>query len=146
MPVLPRQDDGQPASPTSTSAPPADESVDAAASIYGEHNGLTDGQIGAIVGSIVGFSIIVFLLVCCVVNNRRRYYARHHHHHHHSRSSSGTSSMVGDPPVKKPPPVRVRESVRVTERARIPGGPRYPTYRAIPIPNPRKNPKVRHNV
>ena len=146
MPLLPRQDNA-PASATSTSAPPADDSINPKAHIYGGHDGLTSAQIGAIVGSILGFAALVLIVVCCVIVTRRRAAYYYHHHHHHHRSSSASSSMAGiPPPLNKPPPVRVRATMTERERVRIPGGPKYPTYRAIPIPNPRRHPKVRHNT
>ncbi|KAL6866534.1 hypothetical protein ACO1O0_002646 [Amphichorda felina] len=152
MPVLPRQDDDILVAATSTSAPSSDDPIDPMAQIYGVHDGLTSAQIGAIVGSIFGFAALVLIILCCVVIQRRRryyYYShyRHHHHHHHrhEHSSSDSSSTIDGSPPERPPPVRVRATMTERERVRIPGGPRYPTYRAIPIPNPRK-PKVRHNV
>lgn len=169
-PLLPRQTTN--GNPSATAAPPTDTNIDARADIYsgGSHNGLTHGQIGAIIGSIVGFTLFVLLLLCCSINRRREQRQRYRHrYHYHERSSSGSSSSGGSEyrgrPVRKPPAARMRRNVTVVdrdgvwddghggyaggwkrERERIPGGPKWPTYRAIPIPNPRKNPNLRRQL
>ncbi|KAG9259129.1 uncharacterized protein F5Z01DRAFT_642393 [Emericellopsis atlantica] len=138
--------------------------------IRGTSDGLTDRDAAAIAGSVVGSIIAILLMIFCCIKwtryqseirrvNRRRHRSSSAFTSSSSSSSSSTSSEDRERPIRgvpvrpppraaRPPPVRVsqsvRESVRVSER--IPGGPRYPTYKAIPIPNPRNNPKVKHKA
>lgn len=114
-------------------------SVNATANIYGDHNGLTDAQIGIMVGCIVGFTLIVLTLIFCVLN-RKRQHPVHRHRSVKHHSGSYTPSVVE---ISMPPPSQMRDH-EASPREWIPGGPRYPTYKAIPIRNPRKPPAVRH--
>ncbi|KAK7408351.1 hypothetical protein QQX98_009499 [Neonectria punicea] len=108
--------------------------------------GLSDAQIGAIVGSVVGTFVLVVAILCCCCQRRPRPVR---HNSRRSYASYSSSYMEGFPepapppkgywrrtpqpsPVQWPPPV----AERVPER--VPGGPKFPTYRANPIPNPRK--------
>lgn len=162
MPVLPRQD-ADPPYTSPTTAPEAEHSLNPDAGIYGDHDGLTNAQVGGIVGAVIGFTaLILFLIFCCL--SRRRYYYRNHQkrrrgggsYYSDSRSSTYTPSMVDVPPTAIPPKARVRrtvagdvrgwETAEERPRERIPGGPRYPTYRALPIRNPRKVPQPRRHV
>ncbi|VUC22000.1 unnamed protein product [Clonostachys rosea] len=107
------------------------------------HDGLTSGEIGAIIGAIIGFTVIVLFIICCCINRSRR-------RHHHRRSDDDEIVRVvklprHPPPLQHPLMAKVRWSQRDftnVEGGLIPGGPKYPTYRALPIPNPRNNPKV----
>ncbi|KEY72476.1 hypothetical protein S7711_05151 [Stachybotrys chartarum IBT 7711] len=120
--------------------PPSDESSSDSASAGGGGggDGLNSLELGAILGSVFGVVVIVLLWYCCCytpVTPRTSYEYRMHEYDSYRKS---TGHVVDDAPTRpsaprRPPPVAER----------IPGGPRYPTYRAIPIPNPR-NPRVRH--
>jgi hypothetical protein len=124
--------------------------------------GLTDAQIGAIAGSIVGVFILVFVVLCCCCQ-RRPPPARHGDRRSYASYTSSTY-IVDDAPEQPPPPPprwywprtprtpRAPSVVRPSPvqsqwpppvAERIPGGPKFPTYRAIPIPNPRR-PNVVH--
>lgn len=165
-PLVPRQTLAS--NPSATAAPPTDTNINSRADIYGSHNGLTNAQIGAVIGSIIGFTLLVLIIIFCAISRRRAQRRRYRHRYHYDRSSSGSSSSGGGSeyrgrPVRKPPVARVRRNVTVVdrdgweggyathaggvrERERIPGGPKWPTYRAIPIPNPRKNPNLRRQL
>lgn len=174
-PLVPRQTTSPDQDPSATAAPPTDyTSVDSRADIYGggHHNGLTNAHIGAIIGSIIGFTLIVLILIFCAVNRRKEQRRRYRHRYHHERSSSDSSTSGGSSysfyrgrgGVRKPPSAKTRRSAaaavdgervwhegyagggKMGERERIPGGPKWPTYRAIPIPNPRRNPNLRRHV
>lgn len=160
--------------PSATAAPPTDSNINSRADIYGSHNGLSNAQIGAIIGSVIGFTVLVLLAIFCVMNRRRaerrrrrrerRYYEGNWTESSGSSSSGGKASLREEG-VRKPPVARVRRNVTVVdrdqqgwdgyardgrmreqERERIPGGPKWPTYRAIPIPNPRRNPNLRRQM
>ena len=61
---------------------------------------------------------------------------KHHSHHSHSHRHQ---------PGKKK--VRIVEKTPRGPRERIPGGEKFPAYRAIPVPNPREpHPKLRYQV
>jgi len=143
--------------PAETEAPPANDFADSAeANIYGDHNGLTNAQIGALVGAIIGAIILILLLIwCCLAQRarqRRRMYRRSiRRHTASSGEASYTSSFIDVPPSPRKPSATRKKHGRAPPppppplpKERIPGGPKYPTYRAIPIPNPRRNPSVRH--
>ncbi|CAH0052529.1 unnamed protein product [Clonostachys solani] len=108
------------------------------------HDGLTSAEIGAMVGAIIGFTVIVlFTIFCCINRSRVR--------RHRRRSDDDEIIRVEklprhpNPPLQHPLMAKVRWSQRDfnnVEGGLIPGGPKYPTYRALPIPNPRNNPKV----
>ncbi|KAI9166464.1 hypothetical protein HJFPF1_02566 [Paramyrothecium foliicola] len=95
----------------------------------GGGGGISSAQLGAILGGVVAF-VVILLVACFCCGGRRR----------QVRSYSRGSSEASYPNVEPPQP-RVRRPPPVVER--VPGGPKFPTYRAIPIPNPR-NPRVRH--
>ncbi|PTB66155.1 hypothetical protein BBK36DRAFT_1141025 [Trichoderma citrinoviride] len=149
------------------------------------HSGLSGGQIGAILGSVVGIVVLLLIIGFCYVGRRRmpityddekesRYKYRKQTHNNNGwgnsqkkkakgkssrttrsvyeydyteeeaayyaaapakskRKSSSSSKKNNGATVQEPAPAVVAE--------RIPGGPRYPTYRAIPISNPR-NPQI----
>jgi hypothetical protein len=107
------------------------------ADIYGHDNGgLSSAELGAIIGSVAAFVLLLIIGFFCFANSRRRRVAVY------DDSSYGSGSFVevsrtrtGPRLPRRPPPVAER----------IPGGPKYPTYRALPIKNPR-NPRVRHVV
>ncbi|ESU12650.1 hypothetical protein FGSG_06546 [Fusarium graminearum PH-1] len=96
-------------------------------------DGLSGAEIGAIVGAVVGFFILSFV----VVKIRRSY-----------RSYSGSEDdwsvvmphegWTRPVPVAIPRPVPVQYPPPAAQREQVPGGPKFPTYRAIPIPNPRR--------
>lgn len=141
----------------SDDAPPAHD-FDTSTDILGDHNGLTDAQIGAMVGAILGFIIIgLTFIFCCLRYRRNRRLWRIYQQQQRRNSKrytvttdySYTSSVTDVPPSpKKPAPVKTKRRSAdyppPPPKERIPGGPKFPTYRAIPIPNPRENPSVRH--
>lgn len=108
----------------------------------GDHGGLTKAQLGAIIGSSVALVIILLLAWAYVIRARsqassttsRRFRRGDDSSDSYDSSRSSSRSPGPGPRLRPPPPMRVREN--------IPGGPRYPTYRANPIPNPRRNPPV----
>ncbi|KAH7170089.1 hypothetical protein EDB81DRAFT_774416 [Dactylonectria macrodidyma] len=144
--------------------------------------GLTNAQVGAIVGSLVGFFVLVMIIICCC---RRRPPPPPPRRHGDRRSygSYSSSYFTDDTPEPWPPKGQYRRTPKpatprmmppqqmppqfmppqfippMTPRStrshrsfvqrpppvveRIPGGPKFPTYRAIPIPNPRR-PTVPH--
>ncbi|CAG9992790.1 unnamed protein product [Clonostachys byssicola] len=103
------------------------------------HDGLTSGEIGAMVGAIIGFTIIVLFTIFCCINRSR---VRRHRH----RSDDDEIIRVEKLPRRPNPtlqhPLMAKRDFSNVEGGLIPGGPKYPTYRALPIPNPRNNPKV----
>lgn len=112
-----------------------DEGTSPEADIYGNDNGLSSAELGAILGSVAVVILIVIVGLFCFANARRR----------RTRVVRYGSSYTSDSDVTISPPPRPRMPRRpppVVER--IPGGPRYPTYRALPIRNPRNPPPVRH--
>lgn len=140
-------------------------------------DGLTNTQVGIIVGTIVGVFIFVAIVFYCCFQQRQRNRAmmtKNYRNSYSSYASHDTAYVVEvQPPPRTPPPPqtwnRRRSSRPRSERysftataaysrpppdpfsapptypppavERIPGGPKNPTYRALPIPNPRK-PKV----
>ncbi|VTT61097.1 unnamed protein product [Fusarium fujikuroi] len=113
------------------SAPATDRPV-----VTSQHSGdgLSSAQIGAIIGCIVG----VFVLAFIVPKKRRSYRSSY------ADSSDGWSERMPNENWVRPVPIPVARPVPVqfpspvVQREQIPGGPKYPTYRAIPIPNPRR--------
>lgn len=149
---------------------------------------LTNAQIGAIVGSVVGVFVLALVVICCCCQRqpppgRRR--GGGGGSNRHSRASYTSSTFIVDdaaweqqqryhpqpqpqpqqqptswfqwpraPRTPKTPASVARPSstyrgegewpppIAVAER--IPGGPKFPTYRALPIPNPRRQPNVVH--
>lgn len=114
------------------------------ADIYGgsgNESGLTTVQLGAIIGSSIAFILILILTWCCILQARRRLEAGEPAGSVYSLTdSTRTSSSSSDEPEPQPRP-RPPPPVRMSRN--IPGGPKYPTYRAIPVRNPRTNPSVR---
>ncbi|KAF7560428.1 hypothetical protein G7046_g3716 [Stylonectria norvegica] len=128
------------------------------ASHHDNSSSLTNAQIGAIAGSITGVFLLVVMLFCCCrrpipppkrSSNRSSYsssyivddspepWPQQPFHRpapvYQNSATYRSPSVVPRTPVQRPPPVPEL----------IPGGPKYPTYRANPIPNPR-NPTVPH--
>ncbi|KAF4968398.1 hypothetical protein FSARC_4195 [Fusarium sarcochroum] len=109
-------------------------------------DGLSSAQIGAIVGSVVGVFILAFLVVCCCCRRPRRPVKRHRSSRSSYSGSDGDGWSDAWPdenwtrpvplPTGRPTPVQFPRPV--AQREQIPGGPKFPTYRAIPIPNPRR--------
>ncbi|KAI5465420.1 hypothetical protein BGZ63DRAFT_399891 [Mariannaea sp. PMI_226] len=134
----------------------------------GSQGGLSDAQVGAIAGSVVGVFILGFIIFCCCWQGRRPPPARHGYRRSHAGYSGSyiVDDAYGRPSSKehwprspstswpRPPsthrprtpssyrrsPLQRPSSVPWPAPAaeRIPGGPKFPTYRAIPIPNPRR--------
>ena len=97
----------------------------------GDSGGISSGELGAILGGVAAFVLISIIVCLCCTRSRRNVRV-------YDYSSYATSSIAVDvhtTRVRRPPPVAER----------IPGGPKFPTYRAIPIPNPR-NPTVRYTT
>ncbi|KAH0528154.1 hypothetical protein TsFJ059_003052 [Trichoderma semiorbis] len=127
------------------------------------HHGLSGGQIGAILGSVVGVVVLLLIVGFCYVGRRRMPITYEEEtketkktKRKRRRSSSRTTRGIYQyteediyyiPTRKKSSSRRASVKVEVQEPAaavvteRIPGGPKFPTYRAIPISNPR-NPQV----
>jgi hypothetical protein len=104
--------------------------------------------------------ILAFVVVCCCCRRpRKQVKRRRSDRSSYASSSDGWSGVLpnenwtrpvpvpvqvgrGPTPVQYPSPVaqrgRMREPMREQVREQIPGGPKFPTYRAIPIPNPRR--------
>lgn len=113
--------------------------VDPDADIYGgsgDGSGLTNVQLGAIIGSSIAFVAILIITWCCILQARRRLEAGDVSGSDYSLydSSRSSSPRSHGPPRPRPPP---------RARVNIPGGPKYPTYRAMPVRNPRANPSLR---
>ncbi|PHH89724.1 hypothetical protein CDD83_5421 [Cordyceps sp. RAO-2017] len=102
--------------------------------IYGTQQGLSSEQLGAILGSIAGAVVIIIVAGICLANRRR---GRAAVDSDDVTSSYGTPSIVDS----LPPPRRPRYPPRTAEL--IPGGAPYPTYRAVPIQNPRRTPGLK---
>ncbi|KAL7902966.1 hypothetical protein HDV63DRAFT_362736 [Trichoderma sp. SZMC 28014] len=126
------------------------------------HNGLSGAQIGAILGSVVGVVVLALIIGFCYIGKKKATVAyeeeekvkkRKRRNSHSTRSSihgvyqyaeedvyyytaprKKSSTKKASVPVQTPAPAVVSE--------RIPGGPKFPSYRAIPISNPR-NPQIR---
>jgi hypothetical protein len=126
---------------------PSPEPVEHEPQTHSEHTGLTNAEIGAIVGAIIGFVIIVLGLIYCFADYKRDLpdpvYYKQTYSYGDSQSSNGyrTPSVYDDARVKKPRKAKVHRHHNA-EPEYIPGGPKYPAYRAIPIPNPRNNPPI----
>ncbi|KAL7943353.1 hypothetical protein V8C42DRAFT_105091 [Trichoderma barbatum] len=121
------------------------------------HHGLSGGQIGAILGSVVGVVVLLLIVGFCYVGRRRMPITYEDEKKKTKKKRSGSSSRTRDiyeyteeavyyvPSRKKSSSrrvsVTVQEPAPVVVAERIPGGPKFPTYRAIPISNPR-NPQV----
>lgn len=151
-----------PTPPTITSSTSVAATTTAAPPPPAHHRkGLSQGQLGAILGSVTAFLLIIVVAGFCYASmqrmpityeedekcdttaastttnsyvshetrkkhhHRHHHHHGHHHHHHHRHFPKSPRSSKGS--VQRPPPVAER----------IPGGPQYPTYRAIPIANPR---------
>ncbi|KAL7904703.1 hypothetical protein GGI35DRAFT_462437 [Trichoderma velutinum] len=125
------------------------------------HHGLSGGQIGAILGSVVGVVVLLLIVGFCYVGRRRmpityeeeiKETKKKKKRRSSSRTTRGIYQYTEEdiyyvPSRKKSSSRRASVKVEVQEPAaavvaeRIPGGPKFPTYRAIPISNPR-NPQV----
>ncbi|KAM0345769.1 hypothetical protein ACHAPU_006122 [Fusarium lateritium] len=132
------------------SAPATDRPV----AVTSQHSGdgLTSVQIGAITGSIVGVFVLACVVVCCCCRRPRRQVRRHRSSRSsYEGSSDGWSDAMPNEDWTRPVPVPVPFGRRPTPvqypspvaqrgqmREQVPGGPKFPTYRAIPIPNPRR--------
>ena len=112
---------------------PEPSSPNPEANIYGQNDGLSGAQIGAIVGSIVGAAFLIILIWMYYMARRNRVVVVDEYDY-----SSYETSYFGDESISTP-----RRPPEAAER--IPGGPRFPNYRAIPIPNPRY-PRVRRAI
>lgn len=128
---------------TVTLGGPPTDGANPQANIYGSSSskGLSTGEVGAIVGSVVGFFSILLLLCFCLAQRKRKARARRPRTYYYDSGSYYKGSIIDDMP-PRPSRVRIQRPPPVAER--IPGGPRWPTYRAIPIPNPRNHPQVPH--
>lgn len=150
-----------PVSAPTSSSPAADGEEPPATS----HPGLTDGQVGAIAGAVAAFVLVVIFTILCVVHRRkeRARLARSHRRHRHAAAAAAAAAVQdyekgGDdyydttplpqppPPVKKPRRAKIKPVVEPADDEEpdyIPGGPKYPTYRAVPPTDPRN---LRRNV
>ncbi|KAL7930303.1 hypothetical protein V8C35DRAFT_283663 [Trichoderma chlorosporum] len=126
------------------------------------HHDLSSGQVGAILGSVVGVVVLLLIVGFCYVGQRRMpitYEEETKEKRKTKRKGSSSSRTTRGvykyseeavyyvPPKRKSSSRRASVTVEVQEpeaaiiAERIPGGPKFPTYRAIPISNPR-NPQV----
>ncbi|KAH6606970.1 hypothetical protein Trco_006123 [Trichoderma cornu-damae] len=122
------------------------------------HHGLSGGQIGAILGSVVGVVVLLLIVGFCYVGSRRMpiTYEEEKVEKRKKRKGGGTRTTRGiyeytEEAVYYTTPkgksssrkdtvyVQTPDPVVISER--IPGGPKFPTYRAVPIANPR-NPQI----
>ncbi|KAL7791554.1 hypothetical protein V8C37DRAFT_141916 [Trichoderma ceciliae] len=119
------------------------------------HHGLSGGQIGAILGSIVGVVVLLLIVGFCYVGSRRVPITYEEEKEEKKRKKQGRGStrntrgvheyteetVYYTPPRRKSSSRKVSVSVQTPAPAvvseRIPGGPKFPTYRAVPISNPR---------
>ncbi|UNI23966.1 hypothetical protein JDV02_009751 [Purpureocillium takamizusanense] len=152
---------------TSSSSSSSPSSDPAATSLVvpdnnGKH-GLSSVQLGAILGSIAAVVVIVIVAGICLANKTPPRHKRHTYVYQDwggtagdsSSSSSGgggggsygssstSSSSTGRSKnkKKKPKPKGPKRPPHAPEL--IPGGAPYPTYKAVPISNPRKPPSVK---
>lgn len=140
-----------------TIEPAATETIAVVPLPVSHHHGLSGVQIGAILGSVVGVVVLLLIIGLCYVGQRRisvtaedekkkkkkkgggssrttrNIYEYTEEDIYYKPSRRKSSSRRASVTVQVPAPVVVSE--------RIPGGPKFPTYRAIPISNPR-NPQV----
>ncbi|CAF3471040.1 hypothetical protein SNK03_007797 [Fusarium graminearum] len=107
-------------------------------------DGLSGAEIGAIVGAVVGFFILSFVVVCCCCRRPRKQVKIRRSYRSYSGSEDDWSVVMPHEgwtrpvPVAIPRPVPVQYPPPAAQREQVPGGPKFPTYRAIPIPNPRR--------
>lgn len=116
------------AAPTGLVVPDAD--------IEGNGHGLSSAQLGAILGSIAAVVVLIIVAGICFANKKKPRTAVYQGY----GSSYGTSSTSDSLPSRSRPK-KPRYPPRVVEL--IPGGSPYPTYRAIPIQNPRNPPPMK---
>jgi hypothetical protein len=108
-------------------------------------DGLNGAQIGAIVGAVVGFFIVAFIVVCCCCRRPRKQVKRRRSYRSYSGSEDDWSVAMPHENWTRPVPVPFSRPTPVqypppaAHREQVPGGPKFPTYRAIPIPNPRRS-------
>jgi hypothetical protein len=93
--------------------------------------GLTNVQFGAIIGCVAAVVVIAIAAGICL-SSKKKPDVVHEYYSSSSSSGSGRRRRRRRHP-RRPPPA--------TEW--VPGGPKFPTYKAIPIPNLR-NPEVAH--
>lgn len=126
------------------------------------HHGLSGAAIGAILGSVVGVVVLLLIVGFCYVGRRRMPITyeeektttmkKKKKRSSSSRTTRGIYEYTEEavyyvPPRRKSSSRRASVTVQVQEPAvavvteKIPGGPKFPTYHAIPISNPR-NPQV----
>ncbi|RDA94355.1 hypothetical protein CP533_3783 [Ophiocordyceps camponoti-saundersi (nom. inval.)] len=113
-----------------TAAAPRDE-IRPESELYGSQKGLSGAQLGAILGSIAAAIAILVTIAVCLSSRRKR----------------KTESVYIDNNRTTEAPSVVERYSWATERERyppelIPGGAPYPTYRAVPIRNPRNPPPL----
>ncbi|KAL6824126.1 hypothetical protein V8C40DRAFT_247378 [Trichoderma camerunense] len=146
-----------------TIEPVATETI-AVVPLVTHHHGLSGGAIGAILGSVVGVVVLLLIVGFCYVGRRRMPITyeeetketkktKRKRRRSSSRTTRGiyqyTEEDIYYVPTRKKSSSSRRASVKVEVQEpaaavvteRIPGGPKFPTYRAIPISNPR-NPQV----
>ncbi|RFU76662.1 hypothetical protein TARUN_5602 [Trichoderma arundinaceum] len=123
------------------------------------HHGLSGGQIGAILGSVVGVVVLLLIVGFCYVGRRRMPITYEEETVEKKKKRKGGSSssttrglyeytedtVYYTVPKRKSSSRKVKVAVQtpapVVIAERIPGGPKFPTYRAVPISNPR-NPQI----
>lgn len=102
---------------------------------HGGTGGLTNVQFGAIIGCIAALVVIGIAAGICLSSNKKKSQNVYEYYTTTSSTSSGSSKRrrrKRHHPKHPPPPTEW-----------VPGGPKFPTYKAIPISNPR-NPPVAH--
>ncbi|KJZ76503.1 hypothetical protein HIM_04232 [Hirsutella minnesotensis 3608] len=104
--------------------------------VPGSGSGLSSLQLGAILGSVAALVVILIAAGICHAQRRPNRPVVEYDYY----SSYGTSSFSDDLPNHKQPK-KPRYPPRMAEV--IPGGAPFPTYRAVPIKNPRQTQKLK---
>ncbi|RDA85544.1 hypothetical protein CP532_3305 [Ophiocordyceps camponoti-leonardi (nom. inval.)] len=118
-----------------TSAAAAPDEIRPESELYGSQKGLSGAQLGAILGSIAAAIAILVTIAVCLSSKRKR------------QRKKKSESVYNDNNSTTEAPSVVERFSWAAEQERyppelIPGGAPYPTYRAVPIRNPRNPPAL----
>ncbi|KAM4057278.1 hypothetical protein HRG_004106 [Hirsutella rhossiliensis] len=111
------------------------------AHIYGAQPGLSSLQLGAILGSIAAVAVVFLAGGICWAHRRKARAVPAVDYTYYYYSDTYAEPLSADSLSSKHRPKTPRYPPPVAEF--IPGGARYPTYKAIPIKNPRKPQNLR---